>query len=494
VNNSDIPSSWTSKRLGELSSSIQYGYTAKAQQENVGPKLLRITDIQDGAVDWDSVPTCRITDSEKNKYLLTKGDLVFARTGATVGKSYLITGAIPEAVFASYLIRVRLREEIDPKYVSYFFKSLEYWRQISENQAGIGQPNVNGKKLSQLLVPVAPRNQQNRIVSEIEKQFSRLDEAVANLKRVKANLKRYKAAVLKAAVEGKLTEEWRKANKNKVEPLPAPQSGKWFVYVIECEGGSHYIGHTNDIQRRFNAHCDGEGAEWTKSHPPKEIAHWEEFECREDAVKREKELKTGFGRKWLKREIAAGRTKRATRQAGASELLKRTLAERRAKWNGKGKYGEAKTPDTLELPPLPEGWVWARLDAVAALKGGITVDKNRKSAHARMIPYLRVANVQRGYLDLAEVKKIEAPETAINELRLEPGDVLFTEGGDRDKLGRGWIWEGQLPECIHQNHVFVLGFTHMMCLRNSSPGGATHSDRNTFCGKANRQPILHRLT
>ena len=71
-----------------------------------------------------------------------------------------------------------------------------------------------------------------------------------------------------------------------------------------------------------------------------------------------------------------------------------------------------------------------------------------------MIPYLRVANVQRGYLDLAEIKKIDAPETDIKKLRLEHGDVLFTEGGDRDKLGRGWIWEGQLPECIHQNHVF----------------------------------------
>jgi type I restriction enzyme, S subunit len=217
VSKFEIPHDWTVARLGELSSAIQYGYTAKAQEEKVGPKLLRITDIQDGAVDWDQVPFCRIENSDKSKYVLSNGDLVFARTGATVGKSYLITGAIPDAVFASYLIRVRLREQVDPKYISYFFKSPQYWRQISENSAGIGQPNVNGKKLSQLLVPVAPRDQQKRIVAEIEKQFSRLDEAVANLKRVKANLKRYKAAVLKAAVEGKLTEEWRKRHQE-IEP------------------------------------------------------------------------------------------------------------------------------------------------------------------------------------------------------------------------------------------------------------------------------------
>jgi len=74
--------------------------------------------------------------------------------------------------------------------------------------------------------------------------------------------------------------------------------------------------------------------------------------------------------------------------------------------------------------------------------------------NARVIPYLRVANVQRGNLDLSQIKTIEAAEIDVSELRLQPGDILFTEGGDRDKLGRGWIWEGQLAECIHQNHVF----------------------------------------
>jgi type I restriction enzyme S subunit len=82
---------------------------------------------------------------------------------------------------------------------------------------GIAIPNVNATKLAKIKIPIAPENEQKRIVAEIEKQFSRLDEAVENLKRVKTNLKRYKASVLKAAVEGKLTEEWRKANPD-VEP------------------------------------------------------------------------------------------------------------------------------------------------------------------------------------------------------------------------------------------------------------------------------------
>jgi type I restriction enzyme S subunit len=72
----------------------------------------------------------------------------------------------------------------------------------------------------------------------------------------------------------------------------------------------------------------------------------------------------------------------------------------------------------------------------------------------REVPYLRVANVQRGFLDLSEMKTIKASPGDIQELALRRGDVLFTEGGDRDKLGRGWVWSEELPECIHQNHIF----------------------------------------
>lgn len=103
---------------------------------------------------------------------------------------------------------------------------------------------------------------------------------------------------------------------------------------------------------------------------------------------------------------------------------------------------------------MPESWLWVRLDSLGSLKGGITKDAKRRVNNGRQVPYLRVANVQRGYLDLDKMKEIEASEEIISELRLELGDILFNEGGDRDKLGRGWIWQEELPECIHQNHVF----------------------------------------
>jgi type I restriction enzyme S subunit len=103
----------------------------------------------------------------------------------------------------------------------------------------------------------------------------------------------------------------------------------------------------------------------------------------------------------------------------------------------------------------PPGWALTTLSAIADLAGGITKGQRRKPAdRLRSVPYLRVANVQRGFLDLEDVREIEATEAEIEELRLLPGDVLFNEGGDRDKLGRGWVWGGEFPECIHQNHVF----------------------------------------
>jgi type I restriction enzyme S subunit len=156
----------------------------------------------------------------------------------------------------------------------------------------------------------------------------------------------------------------------------------------------------------------------------------------------------------------------------ARKLLERILAERRKKWEAdqlakfkaagktppkdwQAKYVEPTAPDTSNLSELPKGWCWARLEAIGDVVGGLTKDQKRANRPGmREVPYLRVANVQQGFLDLREMKNIIATEQDVVDLRLQPGDVLFTEGGDRDKLGRGWVWNGELPECVHQNHIF----------------------------------------
>ncbi len=99
-------------------------------------------------------------------------------------------------------------------------------------------------------------------------------------------------------------------------------------------------------------------------------------------------------------------------------------------------------------------WPTEPLGAICEIVSGITKDSKKQGDDYREVPYLRVANVQRLQLNLLELKTIPAKESTITSYRLEPGDILLNEGGDRDKLGRGWIWQGQISECIHQNHVF----------------------------------------
>lgn len=108
-----------------------------------------------------------------------------------------------------------------------------------------------------------------------------------------------------------------------------------------------------------------------------------------------------------------------------------------------------------DLPSLPVGWSWARLGDVAYVVGGVTKDSKKQSDPSFVeVPYLRVANVQRGHLNLDTVAHIRVHPAKAKALQLEEGDVLLNEGGDRDKLARGSVWEGQVNSCIHQNHVF----------------------------------------
>ena len=110
--------------------------------------------------------------------------------------------------------------------------------------------------------------------------------------------------------------------------------------------------------------------------------------------------------------------------------------------------------DALPGMGLPAGWASATLGELCDLIGGITVDAKRGGPGHVEVPYLRVANVQRGRLDLAKMRTILVPEAKLEALTLQRGDVLLNEGGDRDKVGRGWVWEDQLPQCVFQNHVF----------------------------------------
>ena len=103
---------------------------------------------------------------------------------------------------------------------------------------------------------------------------------------------------------------------------------------------------------------------------------------------------------------------------------------------------------------MPKDWLLIRLGSMANIVSGVTLGAKAGPTATIEAPYLRVANVQDGYLELAEIKTVRISPKTLEQLRLEPGDVLMNEGGDFDKLGRGAVWAGEIANCVHQNHVF----------------------------------------
>ena len=162
----ELPANWCWCRLAEIALKIHYGFTASANSTG-NVKLLRITDIQDDKVEWKKVPRCEVTERQKKEYLLRDGDIVIARTGGTVGKSFIIEKLLEDAVFASYLIRLVFDENIFSRYIKIFSSSPLYWKQIIDKRQGTGQPNVNGKSLSNLIIPLPPYAEQERIVERL---------------------------------------------------------------------------------------------------------------------------------------------------------------------------------------------------------------------------------------------------------------------------------------------------------------------------------------
>lgn len=278
----DIPESWMWVRWGDLSQSIQYGYNAPAQ-ESGRIKMVRISDIQDGKVLWDSVPYCEIKEDDISTYLLDANDILFARTGGTVGKSYLVKEVPEEAIYAGYLIRTRYSSLLCPEYLKYFMESQLYWEQLRNGTIATAQPNCNGRTLSKMVLPLPPLAEQKRIVAKIEEllpYIDRYEQAWSTLEQFNSRFPEdMKKSLLQYAIQGKLVEQrpeegtaeelFAKIQEEqqrliaekmikKEKPLPEitedekpfdiPESWKW-VRLVEL--GSFSSGKTPDMTNRL---------------------------------------------------------------------------------------------------------------------------------------------------------------------------------------------------------------------------------------------------
>jgi type I restriction enzyme, S subunit len=177
----ELPEGWEWTRLDYLSSDINYGYTASANQQKKDVRLLRITDIQDDSVNWELVPGCDINEKKIANYQLEDGDILIARTGGTIGKSYLVSGINLCSVFASYLIRVRRIKGMYSSFIKTYLGSQLYWNQLYANSMGTGQPNVNGSALKNLVFALPPLFEQHRILAKVDELMALCDALNARL-------------------------------------------------------------------------------------------------------------------------------------------------------------------------------------------------------------------------------------------------------------------------------------------------------------------------
>lgn len=209
-----LPKGWATLPLGKIITKLVDGSHNPPSKRESGVPMLSARNILNNQIIFEEYR--RISEEgferEHARTKISSGDVLLTIVG-TIGRSAVVpVNAKRFALQRS--VAVITPAGVLPKYLMYQFQAPFLQRHFERNARGTAQKGLYLKTLSQTPILVAPLGQQERIVAEIEKQFSHLDEAVANLKRVKANLKRYKAAVLKAAVEGKLTEGWRKQHPN----------------------------------------------------------------------------------------------------------------------------------------------------------------------------------------------------------------------------------------------------------------------------------------
>ena len=203
-----LPKKWKWVRLKSLAAHIQYGYTASASDSGE-VKLLRIKDLHEGKVNWDSVPFCSISSADIAKFKLLPNDIVIARSG-TVGKSFKVGQIEHEAVFASYLIRIGLNDKlpVSASYIKTYLDSPTYWYSIFQSARGTAMKNVNAQQLGALLIPLPPLEEQRRIVAKLDELKPLIDqfgETYDKLSELEADFPRkLKASILQAAMQGKL--------------------------------------------------------------------------------------------------------------------------------------------------------------------------------------------------------------------------------------------------------------------------------------------------
>jgi len=293
-------------------------------------------------------PSIRVFCSEPTRIALP-GDILFS-VRAPIGR---VNIAEVECSIGRGLSIIRARSHADRKFIEFALRNMEQQWQVIEGGGSVFG-NATRRDLATLSLPW-PGNPLER--EAIGYLLGALDDKIELNRTMNRTLEATARAIFKSWFVDFDPVHWNSARR--LANIPRSEPGKWFIYAIECEGGSHYIGFTDDLHRRFDEHCRGCGADWTKAHPPVRLAYWEPVDSQAEAVAREQKLKSGSGREWLKAEIARNWTPRRPLPAGRQ--VKPEIA--------------ALFPDTFEdseLGEIPKGWRIGPIGQMVQVLGGGT--------------------------------------------------------------------------------------------------------------------------
>ncbi|MDF2065098.1 restriction endonuclease subunit S [Bacillus sp. Cr_A10] len=370
----ELPTGWKWVKLGEVSENIQYGHTASATTENTGVKFVRITDIQDSKVIWGNVPYCQIDEKKLSGSILSNNDILIARTGGTIGKSFVVENIEQKAVFASYLIRVKIYQGGFPKYIKLFLESDLYWSQLESKSQGTGQPNVNATSLSNLILPLPPISEQRRIYNKVRELFKQCNELSSKFVK-----KQTTSAMLNNSIFTRLQDHSN------------PEQMRDLRFVIE----------------NMEQLCNDE----------------ESIDQLRNAI-----LSLAVQGKLVEQDV---------NDESASVLVGKVKKEKEIMIAEKISKKEKPLSSITEgeIPyELPQGWEWVRLGNLSKV---IEYGTSQKATEINVgVPVLRMNNIQEGRVIYENLKYVETSIKDLPRLYLKYGDIAFNRTNSYELVGK----------------------------------------------------------
>ncbi len=354
---SDLPENWSLSTIGEITTPVEKidAHTDPDRQIT----YLDISGIDNKANRIGDTKTFRLADApSRARQIVKSGDVLFSTVRPYLRNIAQVRAEFDGEIASTGFSVLRPAPGVEPIFL--FFKAISklFVDTISGEQYGASYPAVKDAQVRAQPVAVPPTKEQQRIVEKIDTLFARLDKGEEAVRDVQKLLTRYRQSVLKSAVTGQLTADWR--------------------------------------------------------------------------AERKGQLKHG------------------------RDLLARILETGRESWDGRGKYKAPDAPDTAELPDLPTGWVWASVDQLARIMGGLTKNSKRKEMSMTR-PMLRVANVYQNRLELDDIHETGITEGELARVSLQARDILVVEGnGSKSQIGRMAVWSDEIPNAVHQNHLIKV--------------------------------------